>query len=356
VNQIRRFRKEDIPAVVALRATAFRNSEQDDAEARAAYFAEIFFGNPWYDDALPSVVCEREDGEIIGFLGVVPRRMAAAGRALRVATTTQLMVAPSAPPMVAAQLLRTVFAGPQDLCVADVSSATSRALWERLGGVTAASSSLTWMRMLRPFRQLLTAGGGGGLAARAAARLARPLDALAGRLLPSVPAAPARHGARREMTDAELLSSLLRGLDGRPIRGDYDAASLDWLLDMLARKRAYGTLRRAQVVDERGTLLGWYLVFLPRDGNARVAHLEARADAAGAVLDHLFAEARAARCTAVSGRFDARLLEALAARRCVFYGPGSWVLLHARDRALLDAVARDEVALTRLDAEWWLAF
>jgi len=38
------------------------------------------------------------------------------------------------------------------------------------------------------------------------------------------------------------------------------------------------------------------------------------------------------------------------------YGPQAWVLAHSRDRGLLDAIVRDDAALTRLDAEWWMAF
>jgi hypothetical protein len=356
VTQVRSFRKEDIPAVIALRAGAFRSSEQDDEGALAAYFAEVFFGNPWYDEAVPSLVCEDGHGRILGFLGVVPRRMTAYGVPLRVATTTQFMVAASAPPLVGAQLLRTLFEGPQGFSLADVASPASRRLWERLGGATATASSLTWIRLLRPFRHVVGTAGG-GLLGHAGTLLARPIDALTTRLLPACapPRAP-RLGVRHEMSSAELLANLGRSLDGRAVRGDYDVSSLAWLLDMLARKRAYGPLQRAQILDGRGGLLGWYLVYAKPGGNARVAHLGARPDGAGAVLDHVFYDAWRAGCAAVSGRFDARLVESLVERRCLIYGPQAWVLVHSRDRGLLDAIARDEVGLTRLDAEWWMAF
>ena len=358
MTKVRSFRKDDVPEVVALRGGAFRSSEQADEVALAAYFVETFFGNPWYDETLPSLVCEDDVGRIVGFLGVVPRRMTAYGVPLRVATTTQFMIAPSAPALVGSQLLRTLFAGLQGFALADVASATSRRLWECLGGITVTASSLTWMRLLRPFRHIFGSAAGRGLIQRAGALAAGPLDAVTTRLLPACepPAVPER-GVRRTMTDAELLANLGRSLDGRAIRGDYDPASLAWLLDMMARKHAYGSLHRAQILDERDQLLGWYLFYAKPGGNARVAHLGARpGTAAGIVLDHLFHEAWSEGCAAVSGRFDARLAEALIDRRCLVYGPQAWVLVHSRDRDLLDAIRRDDAALTRLDAEWWMAF
>ena len=126
MTRIRPFQKDDIAEVVALRGGAFRSSEQDDEAVLGAYFAEVFFGNPWYDETLPSLVCEDDVGRVVGFLGVVPRRMTAYGVPLRVATTTQFMVAPSAPALVGSQLLRTLFDGPQGFSLADVASAASR--------------------------------------------------------------------------------------------------------------------------------------------------------------------------------------------------------------------------------------
>jgi len=357
VTRVRPFLKDDIAEVVALRGGAFRSSEQDDEAVLGEYFAEVFFGNPWYDETLPSLVCEDDVGRVVGFLGVVPRRMTAYGVPLRVATTTQFMVAPSAPALVGSQLLRTLFDGPQGFSLADVASAASRRLWECLGGITVTASSLTWIRLLRPFRHILGSAAGRGLVRRAGALVAAPLDALTTRLLPECrPPREATCGVRLDMIDADLLAHLGRSLDGRAVRGDYDAASLAWLLDMMGRKHSYGSLRRAQIVNERGHLLGWYLVYVKAGGNARVAHLGARPGSAGIVLDHLFREAWSEGCAAVSGRFDARLADALMQRHCLVYGPQAWVLAHSRDRGLLDAIVRDDAALTRLDAEWWMAF
>ena len=354
--RVRAFRKEDIGAIVRLRAECFRRSEHDDRVALGTYLAEVFFGNPWYDDDLPSLVAEDGRGRVLGFLGVVPRRMILGGRALRVATTTQFMVAPTAPPPVASRLLRTVFEGPQDFALADVASLRARRLWESLGGATATTLSLNWMRLLRPLQYLVSRAASGPLG-RVAALCARPIDAVAGRLVaacgrPRVPAG----GQCEAMSDTDVTVSLATPLDGRLMRGDHDVASVAWLLEMMRRRRRYGPLRASRIVGARDELLGWYLYHAGDGGSAHVVHLEARPRAAGIVLDHLFRRTWQHGCTAVTGRFDTRLVEALAHRHGFVYGPDTWVLVHARDRELLAIVTRDDAALTRLDGEWWMAF
>jgi hypothetical protein len=357
MTRIRAFRKDDIPAVIALRAESFRRSEQGETGALPSYIAEVFFGNPWYDEELPSLVAENADGRLVGFLGIVPRRMTLGDRPLRVATTTQLMVARTAAPPVASQLLRALFDGPQDFALADVASLPARRLWESLGGVTATTLSLSWIRLLRPFRHLVSRAAGDGRLARAAAALTTPIDAAATRLIAACarPLTPAS-GARRPLSDGDVADCLATSLDGGTVRGCHDRTSVTWLLEMMRRRRSYGPLTTSRVVDVRGALLGWYVCHAPAGGCARVVHVGARPHAAGIVLHHLFEDAWRRRCTAVTGRFDTRLVDALAAHRAFVYWPDTWVLVHARDRERRAAVARDDAALTRLDGEWWMGF
>jgi hypothetical protein len=357
VIRVRPFRKDDIGAVVQLRTGSFRRSEHDDPGALATYIAEVFFGNPWYDDALPSLVAEDAAGGIVGFLGVVPRRMTLGGHPLRVVTTTQFMVARTAPPPVASQLLRTVFDGAQDLALADVASLSARRLWESLGGATATTLSLNWMRLLRPLRHIVSRAAGARWLGRVAGACAAPIDAVAGHLTAVCGRPPAPAGGECQgLGDTDVAVCLAAALDGRAMRGHHDVASIAWLLDMMRRRWRYGPLRASRIVGVRGDMLGWYLFHAANGGNAHVVRVEARPHAAGVVLDHLFREAWRDGCTAVTGRFDTRLLEALAERHGFVYGSDTWVLVHARNRELLDVVARDDAALTRLDGEWWMAF
>jgi hypothetical protein len=283
--------------------------------------------------------------------------MRVSDRLLRLATTTQFMVARTAPPLVGAQLIRTLFEGGQDLALADVASSPARRLWESLGGVIAPTASLNWVRVLRPLPHLLSRVARRRRLGRVAGACAAPFEAAAGRLVPACarPRPPAI-GRCEPMDDADVAACIATPLDARLLRGEHDAASLGWLLDMLRRKRSHGVLQARRIVDARGGLLGWYLYQASIGGGAHVVHVDARPRATGTVLDHLLRETWRQGCTAVTGRFDARLLGALAERHGLIYGGDTWVLMHARDPEVVAAVARDDSALTRLDGEWWMAF
>ena len=90
---IRPLLPEDIPEVVAVHQRAFSRREKPPSPEKEAYFREVFFHNPWYDESLPSLVCE-DSGRIVGFLGVVPRRMSLNGQAIQVAIATCFSVEP----------------------------------------------------------------------------------------------------------------------------------------------------------------------------------------------------------------------------------------------------------------------
>src|SRR5437016_2379146 len=115
-----------------------------------AYFERIFFQNPWVDADLPSLVYEDETGRVGGFVGVVPRRMLFRGEPIRVAVTTQLMVAPRYGGQVGRRLMSRLLAGPQELSITDDANDAARRLWESLGGECSPIYGLRWTRPLRP--------------------------------------------------------------------------------------------------------------------------------------------------------------------------------------------------------------
>ena len=93
MNRIRAFLEADIPQVVRLHETIV----EPEAAAGAGqppsngYFTQVFLDNPSRDEALPSLVYEDDDGQIVGFLGVVPRRMSMNGEPLKAAVCSQLL-------------------------------------------------------------------------------------------------------------------------------------------------------------------------------------------------------------------------------------------------------------------------
>src|SRR5215813_1200207 len=152
MNPVRPFTKNDIPQVVKLFQKVFFNNDQTAPSSSKLddYFEEMFFHNPWTEEEIPSLVYETGDGAIIGFIGVIPRRMLLHGRPIRTATSMHFMVEPgSRSTLAGVQLLKTFFSGPQDLSLTDSAGAVGRKIWEGLGGATALAYSINWTRYLR---------------------------------------------------------------------------------------------------------------------------------------------------------------------------------------------------------------
>src|SRR6266540_3693759 len=167
MKSVRPFTKNDIPQVVKLFQKVFFNNGQTAPSSSKldAYFEEMFFHTPWTErgtekgtdegdeEEITSLVYETGDGAIIGFIGIIPRRMLLHGRPIRAATSMHFMVEPgSRSTLAGVQLLKTFFSGPQELSLTDSAGAVGRKIWEGLGGATALAYSINWTRLLRPGR------------------------------------------------------------------------------------------------------------------------------------------------------------------------------------------------------------
>jgi hypothetical protein len=259
--RLRPLAPRDAAKLGALHARVNPASDWRSPAAYASYALEMLFRNPWVDPEVPSWVAEEND-RLVGFLGVVPRRMRFGARAIRVAVSCALMVDPDKrSSFVALELLRRFFAGPQDLTIADGANDASRGLWEASGGIASALHSLHWVRLLRPAQGLLRLAGS-HRAIRTVAALASPFaaiaDACVARLVPLKP----QPGLREEPLDAATLCSVLREQKSFTLRPDYDVASLEWLLAQAAAKRRHGSLQSCLVHDRAGRIVGWFLYYL----------------------------------------------------------------------------------------------
>jgi len=358
-GRVRPLAERDVPQVVNLYERIFKKRGAHDPVAAAEYLHEIFCRNPWRDDALPSLVYEDAGGRIAGCLGVMPRRMRFEGRPIEAAISHTFMVEPGSRSTLAAlELARTFLSGDQDLSIAEGGTPSSRIL-ERFGGSTSLLFSLRWTRALRPSRYLLSFLSRRGLAAPVSWAVA-PLCAAADALAPLILGAPALLARPRltgeDLGTDDLLECLSRVAAERSLRPEYDRESLNWLLDLLARKRDRGLFQRVAVRDAAGEVLGWYLFYLNRGGISEVVQIGARKPFVGEVLDHLFHHAWRGGAVAVSGQMDPAAFQALAARGAFFHHDGaSWFLVHSRDPGVLAAIHRADAFLTRLEGEWCIA-
>jgi hypothetical protein len=350
---IRRFTPDDVASVVALRQRAFAHSAHSCAADAEAYFHEIFFRSPWTDPELSSLVSEDAAGNIVGFLGIIPRRMQFQGQPIRVAVPTQIAVAPEHRGIAGVLLLKRLLAGPQDLTLSDVVNDTMRVLWERLGGTTLALHSLQWIHALAPVT-FSAARIPGSVAWRVARRALRPLLRFGDAAATRARRREERHRPRGTALDPASLNGDAGAFTSGQLVGNYSGQDLAWLLAQTARKPDCSGLRVVSV-DEEGARLGWY-AYVPRRGEiADVVHVAAPTGKYASVLAHLVADARERGGLALRGRFEPRhVREWTEPAQVACDGP--WVTAYSKRPELIAALHRPDAQLSRLDAEWWLNF
>jgi len=327
----------------------FPATERSGTGDLESYFDMAFFGSPLTDGEEGSLVYRGSDGDILGFLGVQPRRLSIRGRTLRAAVCTKFMVARRAGINGAAvRMLRSVFERPLDLVLADLANEPARRLWEGLGGRTVLLGSLYWSRALRPTRYLVS---------RISRRhLLKPLAFAARPLADIADMVATRHapvaGHTSENLDPEtLVSSLPTVCRERPLRPEYDARSLKWLLEVMSDANHPKPLRKRLVRNAQHEVVGWFLYFLDRGGESNVVQMAASKRSAEAVLQILLADAWSQGSVVVSGRFDPGFVEPLSAQRCAL-SHGPWMLVHSKQPDVLDAILSGAAFLSRLEGEW----
>lgn len=350
---VRAFRAEDAAAVAMICQRVFRHTDAPPPAGLAACFVETFLGHPAFDPELTSQVYIAPDGALRGFIGVLPLRMVFGGQTLRAAIAASVMVDGAASdPLAGARLLRGFFNGPQDLSLGDnVTEATQRML-RPLGVVTDASSSLEWIRILRP------AGFVADLAARRAGMLralhapARLLDAAliqrARRLAPPRPS-----GVPGRDVTPEALAEAIPGLIGDfALRPDFDPATLSWLLAQAARKAERGEPVARLVLRADGRPAGAWLGHLAPRGVLRVVQVFAPPAQSRTMVADILAEAWRRGAVAASGRQQPELAEALQLAGCLFRH-GGFTVIRTRRPGLAEAVARGDAVLNGIAGETW---
>jgi hypothetical protein len=355
---IRPFAESDIPQVAVLHRTVFRTAPRGNGEADgyAAYFRRVYLDSPARNPDLPSLVYET-NGRIVGFLGVIPRRMRMGSRGLQAAISSQFVVdANGRSGLVAVQLARTFLEGPQDVSIADEANDGARKLWEGLGGTTALIPSIHWIRPLRPARFALSFLRDRGRLAPLAAIAVPPstlLDFVVTRM-PFSRLCQSRPEAAGGDLSADTVLASQRECTDSPLSIEYDRATLDWLLERAALRRPGCAFETAVIRNKDAQVVGWYMYALERGGTAQVLQLAAKPGAIGPVLDHLFYRAWQRGAAAVGGRLDPRFLQALSDKYCLFHRRGPWMLVHARRPEVVRAFQLGDVFFSRLDGEWCL--
>ena len=359
--KVRSFSKGDLREVSRLWLKVFAPAQCTLPPTFESYFEDVFLANPWQGHGLPSLVCEDRQGAVVGFIGVLPRRMRFCGEPLTVAVASQFMIDPDrALPFASVALLRRFFSGKQDLSFSDGANRQSLEMWAAAGGSAALLYSSVWTRVLRPVeyaarlckRRLLSR-----LPMRAVQPICRPLDAAAARFSTSPYSLPATlHTTIEERVDAAVLLDCVRKFSVcRALQPEYDLPSFRWLLDKAAEQQTHGDLQTAVVKSPRGETLGWYVCYVKPGGIGQVLQLGGAPRHIDRVLEHLFHRAHKHGAVAISGQLDPLFAHSLARAHCSFTW-SSGVIIQSRNERLLNAIHRGDAFLSRLEGEWWMRF
>ncbi|MBK9313232.1 MAG: hypothetical protein IPM55_03120 [Acidobacteria bacterium] len=324
------------------------------------YFSQIFFHNPWYDESIPSLVYKRTDGRIIGFIGVVPRRMTYHGKAIRVAVSFHFMVDPdSRSSLAGVQILKHFFSGPQDLSITDGAGEIGRKIWEGVGGTTAWAYSLFWTKILRPGQYAAGLIGNRKYFkpfAWAATPFCKIADASTAILAPNIYAPQVDISKEEELDLDVLINHAHHFAQKRSLLPVYEAESLRWLFDQLDQMNYYGALKKILVRDDNGEIIGWFIYYLKPGGTSTVIQFLSNKNSIQTTIDHLFHHARRHNSIALHGRLDPRLMQEFSDNRGYFNRNGSWLLVHSRDLNILHSIQSSEALLTGLEGEFGLLF
>lgn len=360
MDRVRSLTQNDIPQVVRLYQNVFGDGISWPLEPLATYFDKVFFQNPGDDKELSSLVYERDEHNIVGFLGVIPRRLVMKGKSLRVAVSTQFMVENNyRNRLVGVKLMQTFFSGPQDLSFTDGANEPSRKIWKTLGGVEIPVYSICWTRPLRPSRYAVDMLVKQQRLLRALSIGSRPfcwiVDSISVRAQQRGFGDLVHHLSENQLDIPTILDNLPRLARTMSLRPDYDPDVLTWLLSLAERKGKHGALCQRVVRNREGTVEGWYVYYLNVGGTSQVLQLVASPESFSVVLEHLFSNARQQGSTAVSGRLDPQYLHEFSRHHCRF-STGSAVLVRTPHYEVLEAIYNGDALLSRLEGEWWNCF
>jgi hypothetical protein len=329
-----------------------------------SFFRALYFTNPWIDSSTPSsLVYEGGRRRIVGFLGVIGRKMSVCGRPIRVNCTGNFVVHPEARSNLAAlRLLRTYMGGNQELSQTDSASNVSRKLLERLGFRTILPLSIHWARPLRPAYYAVYAMSyltGPVLSAGlkfAAKPICSVVDSMAARLSfsPFRQTEPFLHAA--DLDVETLLQCLTEFRRGYSLWPEYDVRSLKWLLTFMDRMQVRGDVRKVVLRDDNQKILGWYIYYLKPGAVGEVVQIGGGPQFNQVILDHLFYDAWHRGVIAVHGVVQSGWMADLSEKSCLFTCRGGWTLAHSRNPELLELLNRGEAFLSRLDGEWCLGY
>jgi hypothetical protein len=306
--------RADIPAVASMFGRVFRDSAGERALALGRDLEQVFLAHPYYEPATGSLVMERHDGQLGGFLGIIPIPVVFDGASLRGSVMSTWMIRdPSQDRGAGVALIRAHLGRPGALSFVDTANSRSLSFARSLDMTVLTSHSLQWAKPLNYSGYLmLRAAGSIGLNGAALARWIQRPEALS-RARPNAPS------ASRAVTPETFAEHFLRFARESRLRPDWTPEAIVWMLSVATRGGALGALKLREVFDEKGAVVGCHAFHATPGGRAVALQWLALETHEARVLKDFIAQARAESCVIAGGPSDPRLLRALFGLPNVFY-------------------------------------
>jgi hypothetical protein len=358
---VRPVAEPDIPQVAALYWSHMRRRKGSAPPELQLCLQELYFKNPFSDSAVPSLVYQDKSGKIVGFLGVIVRKMSISGQPIRVAFGGNFVVHPEARSGLASpRLLGTFMAAEYDVVMTDSANEITRKILERLKWCTIPALNIHWARPLRPAHcGVYAISRAMGPAVSVGIRLAaKPFCSLADSMAARLSISPFRQ-TKSPLHSAELdLETLLQCLaefrKGYSLWPEYDIHSLQWLVSFMERRPARGVLRKVVVRDDSQKIVGWYIYYVKPGAVAEVVQVGGEQKLTKDILGHLFCDAWQQGAIALHGVVDIRRMADFSDKGCFFTCRGGWTIARSPKPEVLEAMERGDAFLSRLDGEWAL--
>jgi hypothetical protein len=360
---IRPFTKSDTAVVASLISKVLHERKGPAPASLQNHLDELFLQNPWAETDIPSYVYEDSKGGLVGFFGILPRAMTLQGRRIRLAFGSNFVVDPeNRSSMAAIQLIRAFMKGPQDISITDSANESSRQMLRSLGFKISPIYSLIWARPLQPFSYALHGAARlkkNSLIAKLTS-LASPISSLFDFAATRIPASPFHYSkltTTAEEASSELILQCLASIPGKNwLLPEYTNESLDWVLNFIQKRNAYGTIVRKVIRNQEGKLIGWY-VFGSGDGKiGDVLQIGTELLSAKLVVNHLFQDASLHGLIGLHGRMEPQFMDELSRAASIFVRQGSWTLLHTKNSELAEPLLTGNAFFSRLEGEGVMRF
>jgi len=343
----------DIPQIAALHAKIFYKHKYYGKKLED-YYRVVFLESSNFAKEFPSLVYVDANGQIIGFIGRIVRRMKWGEKDIHAAIAHRLMVDPEGKdPLAALKLVRGFLAGPQDLSFSDGASDEGWQFWKGLGGKVCEIYSMNWFYPLQPCQYLLN------LAQKkfTLGKIVKPLATLADGIVRhkkyyAFPK-PADKTKLLPLEDETLLSFIRETAKDYVLVPEYSMDYFIWLMNFLRSNKHRGKLRGWKVVNNKEHIIGAFLYYIMKDRTVEVMWLGARPKAHEEVFRHLLWQTKQEGAIGIQGRMEPKFAKAFFSHQCLFKR-GSWALFHAKDPELLNIISRCEALITTLEGELWL--